>query len=674
MINSHSKQYTIGISCIGSGVGESVINSCRLSNLPLKTIGLGTNPFAYGAYACDAMDYTPTIYAGDFVDELIKKCIEHKIDFLIPGRDDEAHIYSQNKTKFDKWGIEILAASEDMIALCRDKERMSLELNPIADVFVKCFQKETVLDAIAKGEVSFPLIAKPRSGFASKGVEIIQSEADFHLITENHILQELAVPVEGDPNYDFFISEISKNRNPQVAEISIQLVIGKDGELLGKMATYNKLSNGIPIEILPYEDPLIWETVDRLLPEFLNRGLVGPLNIQGRMTKRGLKVFEMNPRFTGITGLRALMGFNEVEACIKSWLNIHSNVYLKINNNRFGIRQTSDKILSFDRNDLAKSLAQQVNPRIFSLTKTVLVTGASGYLGRSLVEELHSNQDVRVIAMGRNAEKLEKLFRKSGIEFYDYSSLFNGEFSVGEIDIVIHSAFARPHCTDTEIAESLDFTSNLFTCFAQHQIPYIINLSSQSVYGQTLTPLWKESDPVAPTMPYSQAKYASELMLKSISKLYPHITTTSLRLAAISGGKKGLVPVDFLSKLVLKAVKGENLVIVGGEQELEIMDVRDAVRYIVCFTEQINPSSEAVYNLGANGIYNIMDIAKMVKRVVEDMSNQTVVELELKPSETDLKFGMDSSRIERKLGISPEYNLESTVRSLVSFFNSNQQK
>ncbi len=668
------KFYTIGISCIGSGVGESVINSCRLSGLPLKTVGLGTNPFAYGAYACDTFDYTPTIYASDFVDKLIEKCKEHQIDLLIPGRDDEALIYAKNRKRFAQENIGILVADEELIAVCRDKERMSLELNPIEDVFVKCYDKGSLQQLIMTGEAEYPLLAKPRSGFASMGVEIIKSEADLVKITDDHIVQELAVPLPDDPNYQLYMNGIAKNQNPQVSEISIQVVLSQGGELLGKMASYNKLNNGVPIEVLPYENDQIWKALDKLLPVFKEKGLVGPLNIQGRLTKKGLKIFEMNPRFTGITGLRALMGFNEVEACIKSWLGIGSNLKLTINTNRFGIRQTADKVLSFDRNKLVQSLAQQASPSMLPLTRVILVTGASGYLGRSLVKELHANQQVRVIAMGRNAEKLKSLFGSSGIEFYEYSALFDGKFAIGNIDIVIHSAFARPHCTEMEIAESLDFTSNLFACLASHQIPYIINLSSQSVYGQALTPLWKESDPVAPTMPYSQAKYASELMLKSMSRLYPHITTTSLRLAAISGGKDGLVPVDLLSKLVLKAMKGEKLLIVGGKQELEIMDVRDAVRYIVRFTEQINPSSEGIYNLGAHGIYNIVDIAKMVKRVVENTFNQTDVELELKPSETDLKFGMDSSRIEQKLNICSEYDLESTVRSLVLFFDSNQRK
>ncbi len=65
------KKYNIGISCIGSGVGQSVINSLNLSRLPIKTIGFGTNPFAYGAYDCDIYDYTKSIYDDGFIDNLI---------------------------------------------------------------------------------------------------------------------------------------------------------------------------------------------------------------------------------------------------------------------------------------------------------------------------------------------------------------------------------------------------------------------------------------------------------------------------------------------------------------------------------------------------------------------------------------------------------------------------
>ena len=115
------------------------------------------------------------------------------------------------------------------------------------------------------------------------------------------------------------------------------------------MASYNKLSSGVPIEILPVDDPLFWDVIDQLMPHINALGFRGPLNIQGRITEDGFKIFEMNARFTGITGLRAIMGFNEVEECIKSWLGLPTNG-LEINKRKFGIRKALDKTVEITRN------------------------------------------------------------------------------------------------------------------------------------------------------------------------------------------------------------------------------------------------------------------------------------------------------------------------------------
>jgi len=659
--------YTIGISCIGSGVGQSVITSCRLSNLPIKTIGFGTNAFAFGAYECDAFDYTPTIYADNFIEELIKKCKEHKVDLLIPGRDDEALIYAKNKEKFDLAGIKTIVAGQEIIEICRDKERMSLDLNPIVNVFVECYNREDLENIIKSGKADFPLIAKPRGGFASKGIEIILNESDFSRITDDHIIQELAIPLETDPNYPFYMDQIAKNNNPQVSEISIQVVLGVNGELLGKMASFNKLNNGVPIEIVPYEDDRVWEIVDKLLPVFKEKGFVGPINIQGRLTKRGLKLFEMNPRFTGITGLRALMGFNEVEACIKSWLNIGSNSRLTINNNRFGIRQTTDKSISIDLNEDVKGFSQNINGKNIKPKKTLAITGAAGFLGQCLVNELAKDDLFEIIVFGRNIEKLENVFPDTRIIKYDYNALNDSTFAIGSIDLLAHLAFARPHCTNQEIADSLAFTNDLFFRLAQNQIPAIINLSSQSVYGQDTEPLWNEDTPVAPKMPYAQAKYATELMLKSIEKLNPHIKTTSLRLAALSGGQNGLQPVDFLSKLVKKALTGEDIQIKGGHQQLEIMDVRDAASFIKAILESPVTSWRPVYNVGAGEVYSLKEIAE---KVVDQVKEQTGIssKLLLSSDELSMKFGMDNSLIIKSHSLKPNHKLSSIIESLIHYF------
>jgi carbamoyl-phosphate synthase large subunit len=43
----------------------------------------------------------------------------------------------------------------------------------------------------------------------------------------------------------------------------------------------------------------------------------GPINIQLRKTPKGVRVFEINPRFSSTTVIRAHFGFNEPEMCLR---------------------------------------------------------------------------------------------------------------------------------------------------------------------------------------------------------------------------------------------------------------------------------------------------------------------------------------------------------------------
>ena len=49
-------------------------------------------------------------------------------------------------------------------------------------------------------------------------------------------------------------------------------------------------------------------------------GSRGPLNIQCRKTKEGIYTMEINPRFSGTSPMRALMGYNEPDILIRKYL------------------------------------------------------------------------------------------------------------------------------------------------------------------------------------------------------------------------------------------------------------------------------------------------------------------------------------------------------------------
>lgn len=380
----------VGITSIGSGVGQSIIDSCRLSELPLYTVGFGANVFAFGSYDCDTQDTLPNIYAEEYIVELVNKCKNHKIDILIPGLDDELYTISKNIDSFTRIGVVPIVPSVEVIELCRDKIKMSNILNVISDIFVNSYDRDTLIDKYNKKQIKFPLIAKPRGGYASNGLFVINSEDDFRFINEQHVIQEIAFPCDSDYNYKSYISNLKKGIVSQVSEISVQFVIGKKGNVIGKCATYNKLKNGAPIEVIPYENSDLWATLDAIINYLIKIGLRGPINIQGRNTNNGFKFFEMNARFTGITGLRAIMGFNEVEALIKDFLDINPKVKeLKLNDRRIGIRQVANRVIEADRNiELDKVVIGTGYKDWSKKGKTILVTGATGFLGQEIVKKL----------------------------------------------------------------------------------------------------------------------------------------------------------------------------------------------------------------------------------------------------------------------------------------------
>lgn len=674
MKKDKQKVFNIGISCIGSGVGQSIITSLNLSNLTIRTIGFGTNPFAYGAYDCSAYDYTPSIYAEDYIDKLIIKCIEHKIDLLIPGLDDEVLLYAENEDKFRSKGINAIFSKLKMVQICRDKELMSLDLNKIENVFVRSYDKRTLKEDISSGIVKFPFIAKPRGGFASRGVEIIKDETDLFRIKDEHIIQELAVPNDNDPNYNFFMGQIAKNINPQVAEISIQLVFGKKGNLMGKMMSYNKLNNGVPIEILPYDNEYVWGVIDRLIPIFLKMGLVGPINIQGRLTNHGLKLFEMNPRFTGITGLRALMGFNEVECCVKEWLGIDiGNNRLELNLNRFGTRQTSDRVVDLSRNERISNLKQKISTTENHFKPNLLITGASGYLGRNLILKLLDEDRFNLIVYTRDKKNFKSIFQYPKVAVYDQNDVDLGKLSFGNVDLIIHMASARPHHNNSQISESISFTNNLFTNALLNQVPAIINISSQAVYGLDNDPLWKENLAVAPSSPYAVAKYAAEDYLNSMKRLNKQLHCTSIRLGSVAGEANGFPVNDFLSKIVKKSMNNEIIQIYGGNQKLERIDIRDTVDAINLVLKSDSRYWKPVYNLSSGEVKPLIKIAEQCIRMTKNKLNGISPKLEVIPKEVNMNFGMDSSLFMGDFKWKPKYKFIDTIQSYIDYYEKQEK-
>jgi len=269
-------------------------------------------------------------------------------------------------------------------------------------------------------------------------------------------------------------------------------------------------------------------------------------------------------------------------------------------------------------------------------------------------------------AFSLNKEKATKLLGNNVAKCFDKTDLENGTLPLGNVDILLHCGFARPHRTNEQIADSLAFTNDLFIRAAMNCVPAIINVSSQSVYGQKTPPPWNESTPVSPEIPYASAKYSTELMLESAKKIYNHIKITSLRLASLAGGQSGLVMTDLVTKFVKQCLDSKSIKIFG-QHIIERLDVRDAVDGIIALLSISPEKWKQVYNFGSGQTFNIIELAEKIVEQVKIQKGQQTSRIIIEEKDKKLSFGMDSECFFHDTNWKPKYSLEDTIRSLIKY-------
>lgn len=284
--------------------------------------------------------------------------------------------------------------------------------------------------------------------------------------------------------------------------------------------------------------------------------------------------------------------------------------------------------------------------------KTVLVTGATGFLGHHLVQEFLKQKDTKVIAiLGRPEDKANALPESSNLTIYPCTALFNTEF--GHVDTLIHTAFTRGENLPG-LTRSIELSEQIIELVNSHDIDSIINISSQGVYkGQKPGEKVDESGFVEPNTAYGLAKWAVENMLKIGCKK----TSTNIRMASLSANAR------FLDFFVDSVIADKDITVTAPNQYASIMDVKDAVAGIVAVESMLLNEREFVFNMGPGVQYSILDYARSANEIGQHYGCTSII-IKVEDSGKEFATCMDCKKLVCQTGWNPKITKDMMLQNM----------
>ena len=346
--------------------------------------------------------------------------------------------------------------------------------------------------------------------------------------------------------------------------------------------------------------------------------------------------------------------------------------------------------------------------------KTILVTGAAGFIGSNLVKRLFQEiNDATIIGIDNMNDyydvslkewRLEQLKVESGKLKVDWQFVKGDIASKNTIDDIFEQykpavvvnlaaqAGVRYSITnpDAYIQSNLIGFYNILEACRNNPVEHLVYASSSSVYGSNKKIPYSTDDKVDnPVSLYAATKKSNELMAHAYSKLY-NIPSTGLRFFTVYGpaGRPDMAYFGFTNKLV----KGDTIQIFNfGNCKRDFTYVDDIVEGVVRIMQGAPEKKTgedglpvppyAVYNIGNNQPENLLTFVDILQQELirakvlpEDYDFEAHKKLvPMQPGDVPVTYA-DTSALERDYGYKPSTSLRDGLRAFAEWYAGFYQK
>lgn len=270
----------------------------------------------------------PGIYDINYIESIENIIKSESVDAIISLNDLELPILSENKSRLEESGCKVLISGEKSIDICFDKWKTNMFLDSIGLRYPKTYINiDEARKAIELGELSFPVVIKPRWGSASIGIEFPSDMRELDLVYELQTIKLkrtiLAEACSEDINRSILIQEMLPG-----TEYGMDVLNDLDGNYVGTFVRKKiAMRSGETDKACSVIDPR-FEHIGRKIGENLKH--IGNLDCDVFEYQGELYILELNPRFGGGYPFSHEAGINTAAIYIE-WLKGNQNISKYIN-------------------------------------------------------------------------------------------------------------------------------------------------------------------------------------------------------------------------------------------------------------------------------------------------------------------------------------------------------
>ncbi len=315
--------------------------------------------------------------------------------------------------------------------------------------------------------------------------------------------------------------------------------------------------------------------------------------------------------------------------------------------------------------------------------KSILVTGAGGFIGSHLTEQLvNTGGNVRAFVRynSRNDWGLLELLPP---EIFKQLEVIQGDLrdpeavkkAVTDIDVIFHLgaliaipySYVRPRET---VETNVIGTLNILTAARDASVKKIVHTSTSEVYGTAKYVPIDEKHPLQGQSPYSASKIGADKIAESFYLSYklPVATIRPFNTFGPRQSARAIIPTIITQALTKKAVK-----IGSTTPKRDLTFVEDTVNGFIKIAESDRSTGEVI-NISSNTEISIGDLAKKIIKLTgaEKKLKLKVDKKRVRPKASEvMRLKGDNRKAKRLVGWKPKYKIDDGLKITINWISKN---